>query len=142
MKPAEKMTITVETTIMAPVEKVWEYWTAPEHITQWNFAADEWRCPRAENDLRPGGKFNWRMEAKDGSMGFDFTGTYDQVIDKELITYQMTDGRAVQIRFAANGNEVNLSESFEAEGSHSDEQQRAGWQAILNNFKLYVETKK
>lgn len=133
------MMITVETTIKAPISKVWESWTKPEHITNWNFASDEWYCPKAMNDLQSGGKFNWRMEAKDGSLGFDFTGVYDQIIDNELITYKMSDGRKVEIRFAEINNEVKLSESFEAEGTNSDEQQKAGWQAILSNFKNYVE---
>ena len=135
-----KMTITVETTINAPIEKVWEFWTRPEHITNWNFATDQWCCPSAKNDLRPNGAFNWRMEAKDGSMGFDFTGTYEQVKPGELITYKMSDGRNVKIQFTVSDQEVKLSETFDAEGTNSDEQQRAGWQAILENFKKYVES--
>ncbi len=134
------MIITVETSIKAPIEKVWEFWTNPQHITNWNFATDEWCCPSAINDLRPNGEFNWRMEAKDGSMGFDFTGKYDEVKLNELITYKMTDGRTVAINFLEFNNEVKLTEAFEAEGIHSGEQQRAGWQAILENFKKYVET--
>jgi uncharacterized protein YndB with AHSA1/START domain len=133
------MMITVETTIKAPISKVWENWTKPEHIINWNFASDEWHCPKASNDLQSGGEFNWRMEAKDGSMGFDFTGVYDQIIDNELITYKMSDGRKVEIRFTETNGEVKLSESFEAEGTNSDEMQRAGWQSILGNFKKYVE---
>lgn len=136
------MMITVETTIKAPLSKVWENWTKSEHITNWNFASDEWHCPTASNDLKSGGKFNWRMEAKDGSMGFDFIGIYDQIKDKELITYKMSDGRKVEITFIEINGEVKLSESFEAEGTNADEMQRAGWQAILSNFKKYVESKK
>ena len=132
--------ITIETTIVSQIDTVWECWTKPEHIDNWNFATDEWKCPSAENDLRVGGNFSWRMEAKDGSMGFDFTGTYQKVVDNELITYKMSDGRAVSVKFSDSGNEVQLSESFEAEGTNSDEQQRAGWQAILGNFKKYVES--
>jgi uncharacterized protein YndB with AHSA1/START domain len=132
--------ITVETTVQAHIDKVWDYWTKPEHITNWNFANDEWCCPTAENDLKPNEKFSWRMEAKDGSMGFDFEGTYVKVIEKELISYSMSDGRKVDIEFVQNGNEVKVSETFDAEGTNSDEQQRAGWQAILGNFKKYVES--
>lgn len=134
------MMITIETTIKAPLSKVWESWTKPKHIVNWNFASDEWHCPTASNDLKPGGKFNWRMEAKDGSMGFDFTGVYDQVNENESITYHMSDGRKVEIRFTQLNGIVKLSESFEAEGTNSDEMQRAGWQAILENFKNYVES--
>ena len=132
--------ITVQTTIQAKIDKVWSCWTKPEHITNWNFASDEWCCPKAINDLRPNGTFSWRMEAKDGSMGFDFTGDYEEVIEKELISYKMSDGRQVKIGFMNGENEVTISETFEAEGTNSDEQQRAGWQAILENFKNYVES--
>ncbi len=135
-----KMMITVETKIKAPISKVWENWTKPEHIVNWNYATDEWHCPTASNDLKPRGKFNWRMEAKDGSMGFDFTGVYDQVIENETISYTMSDGRKVEITFTEIIGEVKLSESFEAEGTSSDEMQRAGWQSILENFKEYVES--
>lgn len=131
--------ITVKTRIKADRDTVWACWTKPEHITNWNFASDEWCCPKAENDLRPNGKFSWRMEAKDGSMGFDFEGTYDQIIENERISYTMTDGRKVDIVFIDQGNEVEISETFDAEGTNTDEQQRAGWQAILENFKKYVE---
>ncbi|MEW4924218.1 SRPBCC family protein [Algibacter sp. 2305UL17-15] len=136
----KKMTITVETTIKASIEKVWEFWTEPKHIINWNFASDEWCCPTATNDLQKDGNFVWRMEAKDGSMGFDFTGTYINIINNEFISYRMTDGRIVEIKFTKEGDEVQLSETFEAEGTNSDEQQRAGWQAILGNFKRYVES--
>lgn len=132
--------ITVQTSIKSAIDKVWEYWTKPEHITNWNFATAEWCCPNALNDLKPNGKFSWRMEANDGSMGFDFEGTYDNVIEKALISYKMADGRKVDIEFTQNGHEVTVSETFDAEGTNSDEQQRAGWQAILENFKKYVES--
>jgi len=132
--------ITVETTIKAPLLKVWEHWTKPEHIINWNFASDEWHCPTASNDLKSGGEFNWRMEAKDGSMGFDFTGVYEQIKENELITYKMSDGRKVEIRFVESNGEIKLSESFEAERTNSDEMQRAGWQSILENFRNYVES--
>ncbi|MDO6761426.1 SRPBCC family protein [Tamlana sp. 2_MG-2023] len=135
-------TITVETIVRADIDSVWDCWTKPEHIINWNFASDEWCCPKAENDLKTNGEFSWRMEAKDGSMGFDFSGTYETIIDKELITYKMEDGRFVKIAFSENQNQTTISETFDAEGTHADEQQRAGWQAILENFKNYVETKK
>lgn len=138
----EKSTITIKTTINAPIEMVWECWTKPMHIICWNFASSEWHCPAAVNDLRPNGEFNWRMEAKDRSMGFDFTGTYEQIIVNDLISYKISDGRKVIIQFSAMGDNVKLSETFEAEGTNSDEQQKAGWQAILENFKKYVESKK
>jgi uncharacterized protein YndB with AHSA1/START domain len=131
--------ITIKTTIEAPIVKVWSFWTEPAHITKWNFATDEWQCPSATNDLRPNGEFNWRMEAKDGSMGFDFTGIYDEVKVNQLIAYKMSDGRGVEIHFSETDGSVTITEMFEAEGTNSDEQQRAGWQAILNNFKKYVE---
>ncbi|MEQ9187831.1 MAG: SRPBCC family protein [Cryomorphaceae bacterium] len=133
--------ITVEISVNAPLNTVWECWTRPEHITQWNFASDEWCCPSASNDLRPGGSFNWRMEAKDGSVGFDFTGTYELVEVGRSIVSQLGDGRHVQIHFHEESDGVRLTESFETEGSHTDEQQRQGWQAILGNFKAYVETR-
>ena len=134
--------ITVETEINATIDQVWDAWTDPEAITQWNFATDEWSCPSAVNDLKSGGEFVYRMEAKDGSMGFDFTGTYDTIADKESISYKMSDGRKVEINFIQQENSVKLTEAFEAEGSNSDEQQRLGWQAILGNFKKYVDGKR
>jgi uncharacterized protein YndB with AHSA1/START domain len=131
--------ITVESTIKAPVEKVWECWTLPKHITQWNAASDDWHTPFAENDVRVGGKFLARMEAKDGSFGFDFGGVYDEVKENELIEYTIGDGRKVEVHFTAKGNETKVVETFEAEGTHSIEMQKGGWQAILDNFKKYVE---
>lgn len=131
--------ITIEKNIKAPISRVWNYWTKPEHIIHWNFASDEWHCPRASNDLQTGGQLLWRMEAKDGSAGFDFTGIYEQIKENEWITYRMADGRKVEIRFTQINDEVRMSESFEAEGTNSDEMQRAGWLAILENFKKYTE---
>lgn len=130
----------VETTINAPVDKVWEYWTKPEHITRWNNASDDWHTPRAENDLRTGGSFTSRMEAKDGSMGFDFGGVYDEVISNEYIAYTLGDGRKVKINFSVQGKQTKVTESFEAESTNPAEMQQGGWQAILNNFKQYTET--
>ena len=139
METATKTTITVENTVKAPVEKVWSFWTKPEHITKWNNASDDWHTPHAENDLRTGGKFLARMEAKDGSFGFDFGGVYDEVKTNELISYTIGDGRKVAIEFTDNGNETKVVETFEAEDINSIDLQRTGWQAILDNFKKYVE---
>lgn len=142
MNATEKINITVATTVNAPVAKVWEFWTNPKHITNWNNASDDWHTPRAENDLRVGGKFLSRMEAKDGSMGFDFNGVYDEVKTNELIAYTMEDGRKVKINFEDLGNETNITETFEAENENPVELQRGGWQSILDNFKKYTEENK
>ena len=139
METSERTRITVETTINAPVEKVWECWTEPRHITQWNQASDDWHTPRAENDLRAGGKFLSRMEAKDGSWGFDFSGQYDTVDMHKQIAYTMDDGRKVQVIFAAQDDTTTVTETFDAEQTHPVAMQQEGWQAILNNFKNYVE---
>lgn len=140
METANRTKITVEATVNAPVEKAWSVWTAPEHITKWSNASDDWHTPFAENDLRTGGKFLSRMEAKDGSMGFDFGGIYDDVTPNEKIAYTMGDGRRVTINFIANGNETRVVETFEAEDTNPIEMQRGGWQAIMDNFKSYVES--
>ena len=134
-----KTIITVENTINAPVEKVWQYWTKSEHITQWNNASDDWHTPSAENDLRAGGSFVSRMEAKDGSFGFDFGGVYDAISTNEYIEYTIGDGRKVKVIFTADGNKTKVTEIFEAESTHSNEMQKGGWQAILDNFKKYTE---
>lgn len=136
----EIQTITVQTTVNASIAKVWEIWTSPEHITQWNNASDDWHTPKAENDLRTGGNFLCRMEAKDGSMGFDFAGTYDNVINNERIEYTMGDGRKVRVDFSASGDQTRVVETFEPETENGIELQRGGWQAILNNFKKYAES--
>jgi len=132
--------ITVQSTINAPVEKVWKFWSLPEHITQWCAASADWHAPKAENDLTVGGKFSTRMEAKDGSFGFDFGGVYDEVKNNELIEYTMGDGRKVVVTFTGNGNETKVVETFDAESTNSIEMQQGGWQAILDNFKKYTET--
>ena len=129
----------IESTVNAPVEKVWKYWTGPEYITQWNTAIDTWHSPYAENDLRVGGKFLARMEAKDGSFGFDFGGIYDEVDINKTIAFTMGDGRKVNVQFTPNGDTTKIVESFEAETQNSIEMQRGGWQSILDNFKKYVE---
>lgn len=132
--------ITVQATINADIQKVWECWTQPEHITQWNFASDEWHCPSAFNDLEPGGKFIWRMEARDGSMGFDYKGVYVEIFDQESITKRLDDGRQVSLKFINKNEVTEVIESFEPESENEIELQRLGWQAILNNFKKYVES--
>ncbi|MEH7502779.1 SRPBCC family protein [Neobacillus drentensis] len=139
MTTGNNVKVTVKTTVNVPVEKVWEYWTEPKHITQWNNASDDWHTPIAENDLTVGGKFLTRMEAKDGSFGFDFGGIYDEVKLNEVIAYTLGDGRKVNITFKAQGNETEVIETFDAETTNSVEMQQAGWQAILDNFKKYSE---
>ena len=131
--------ITVENTIKAPVDKVWKFWTSPEHITKWCAASEDWHTPHAENDVRVGGKFLSRMEAKDGSFGFDFGGEYTDVKMHEVIGYILGDVRKVKINFTAGNNETKVVETFDAETENSIEMQRSGWQAILDNFKKYTE---
>lgn len=131
--------VTVQAIIQAPIEKVWRYWTEPEHITKWNQASEDWHAPKAENDLRVGGKFITRMESKDGTMGFDFSGTYDVVNQHEAISYTMGDGRKVDIIFIDQGNQTKVVETFDAESTHPVEFQQAGWQAIMDSFKKYTE---
>jgi len=136
----EKQLITVSTVIHAPIQAVWDLWTKPEHIVRWNSASDDWHTPRATNDLRKGGKFVSRMEAKDGSMGFDFEGEYDCVEPLKKIGYTMADGRRVNIYFEENESETILKETFDPENTNSLELQRDGWQAILHNFRKYAES--
>lgn len=142
MDTGDKVTITVETIVHAPVEKVWEFWTEPQHITKWTFASEDWHAPIAENDVRVGGRFHTRMEAKDGSFGFDFGGVYDEIRINEFISYTLGDGRKVTITFVSQENDTKIIEVFEGEATHSVEQQKAGWQAILENFKRYSELSK
>lgn len=134
--------ITIQTTINAPIEKVWECWNKPEHITKWAFASDTWEAPRAENDLRTGGKFTTVMAAKDGSASFDFGGTYTDVQEHKLIEYTMGDGRHVKALFEEIPEGVHITQTFDPESQNSEEMQRSGWQAILDNFKKYVESNK
>ena len=140
METISKTTITVESTVNASVEKTWKFWTGVEHITKWNSASEDWHTPRATNDLRTGGKFTSRMEAKDGSFGFDFGGTYSEVKPNQRIAYTMDDGRKVNITFSGNNKATKVVETFEAEGVNSIELQRTGWQSILDNFKKYTES--
>ncbi len=134
--------ITVETIVNAPLDKVWECWTKPEHIIKWAFASDDWEAPFAENDVRTGGRFKTTMSAKDKSASFDFTGTYTNVNGQELIEYDIDDGRKVQIMFKEVPEGVKVTETFQMENENSEEMQRAGWQAILENFKKYTESTK
>ena len=139
MESVTKTRVTVETTVKASIEDVWNFWVRPEHITKWNTATPDWHCPKAENDLRDGGKFSSRMEARDGSIGFDFGGTYDEVKIYELIRYTMGDGRKVEILFREKDGETTVTETFDAEDQNSIELQRSGWQSIMDNFKKYAE---
>lgn len=132
--------ITVATSINASIDSVWAHWNTPDHITKWYNASDDWHTPRATNDLKVGGKFLFRMEAKDGSFGFDFIGVYTSVIENKSIEYTIADGRKVSIHFSENSGITTVTEIFEPENENSLELQQAGWQAILDNFKKYVET--
>jgi uncharacterized protein YndB with AHSA1/START domain len=133
-------TITVETAVKAPIEKVWSFWTEPEDIKQWYNASDDWHAPYAENDLQVNGKFKTTMAAKDGSAGFDFEGVYTKIVRHKSIEYTIPDGRKVVITFSDLGSETKVVESFEAESENSYEMQRGGWQSILDNFKKYIES--
>lgn len=138
MKKLDNITITA--TISSDIDTVWNTWSHPEHIKKWNSPSPDWHTPKAENDLRKGGKFNSRMEAKDGSMGFDFAGTYDEVIPNEEIAYTLVDGRKVEISFENTKNEIKIVVMFEPESQNPADMQRQGWQAILDSFKKYVES--
>lgn len=133
------MNITVETTVQAPMARVWAAWNDPRAIEQWNATSPDWHTPSARVDLREGGSFCARMEARDGSAGFDFEGTYTRIEPQRLIEYAMSDGRNVRIEFMPAGKAVTVRETFDAEATHSAEQQRQGWQAILDNFARHVE---
>ena len=134
------MKITVETNVTAPIEQVWQAYTTPEDIKQWNAASDDWHTTAATVDLREGGAFSSRMEAKDGSMGFDFAGTYTKIVERKLIEYSFGD-RTAQVEFAPGPKGVAVRVTFDSEPTHSIEQQRNGWQAILNNFARHVEAR-
>jgi uncharacterized protein YndB with AHSA1/START domain len=137
----DKNRISVSAIINDTPEKVWNCWTNPIDIIHWNFASEDWCAPAAQNDLREAGKFSYRMEAKDGSVGFDFSGVYQKIIPYKLIEYILDDGRKVQIVFNKVESSALVNETFEAEDTNSLEQQQFGWQSILNNFKKYVESK-
>lgn len=133
-------TITITATLAADTKKAWDYYTQPEHITQWNFAIDTWYCPSASNDMQIGGKYCARMEAKDGSFGFDFEATYNEIDEHKKIVYTIADGREVRIHFTPQGEQTNVTVLFEAEKVNPKEMQRDGWQAILDNYKKYTES--
>jgi uncharacterized protein YndB with AHSA1/START domain len=135
------MKITIETLVDAPIEEVWRAWTTPDDILQWNAASDDWHTTRASVDLRVGGAFSSRMQAKDGSMGFDFAGTYTTVVEPQLIECTMGD-RVLRVEFVAGSSGVTVRETFDAEPTHSVEQQRAGWQAILDGFARHVQSRR
>lgn len=135
----QPVVITVSCTVNASPSKVWKLWTTPEDIVNWNAASDDWHTTRATSDLRVGGIFTSRMEAKDGSFGFDFTGVFEELIPEQRLVYSLEDGRKVTITFAGAGEQTVITEAFEAETQNSIELQQGGWQAILNNFKKYAE---
>ncbi|MGD1046928.1 MAG: SRPBCC domain-containing protein [Bacteroidota bacterium] len=141
METEQKTKITVETFVQAPKNVAWKLRTTPEDIVHWNNASDDWHTLNAKIDLRTGGEFLYRMEAKDGSFGFDFGGVFDTVRPKEFIAYTIGDGRKVEINFIGNGSITKIAETFEAESQNPIEMQRDGWQAILNNFKKYSESR-
>ena len=132
--------ITVSVFVEAPRETVWEYWTTPEHIMEWNHASDDWHCPAATNELEADGKFSYTMAANDGSVSFDFSGTHTDVIDHELIESTLDDGRKMSVVFEEENGGTKITETFDPEEENPVEMQQAGWQAILENFKLYVES--
>jgi uncharacterized protein YndB with AHSA1/START domain len=132
--------IKIETLVNAPINTVWSAWTKPEHITQWNFASDDWHCPKAENDVRKNGKFSSTMAAKDGSFSFDFGGTHANVEEFKFIESVMGDGRKMKVTFIQDGSNTKVIEEFEPESQHPVDFQKAGWQSILDNFKKYTET--
>jgi len=131
--------ISVGVVVAASREKVWDYWTDPQHIQRWNAASPDWHTPTATNDLREGGEFQYRMEAKDKSAGFDLRGSYTKIIPNEQIVYRLEDGREVQVTFETSGSDVAIQEIFDPEHENPTELQRAGWQSILHSFKQYVE---
>ena len=134
-----KDSISIETLVHKPIEIVWEMWTMPRHIIVWNTASEDWHTPQATSDLSAGGKFSYRMEAKDGSMGFDMAGVFDEVELHRSISYTMGDGRRVNVTFTDQGGNTLVKEEFEPESTNSHELQKSGWQSILNNFKEYAE---
>ena len=136
------MKITVETLVKAEPDQVWNAWNDPADIKQWNAASDDWHTTRSTVDLREGGKFLSRMEARDGSMGFDFEGTYTRIVPRRTIEYRMSDGREVAVEFAEQAGGVRVRTTFDAETENPPELQRTGWQAILDNFGRYVEAKR
>ena len=131
--------ITIKTNVRVPVDKAWEYWTLPEHVTGWNFASPDWHCPQAESNLVPGGEFHYTMAARDGSVRFDFWGTYLHIKTGKKIRIVLGDGRKMAVTFEALAGSTSVTETFEPEVVHSPELQQAGWQSILDNFRDYAE---
>ena len=129
----------METLVHAPINLVWDTWNSPNHVVHWNHASDDWHSPKAENNFVVGGKFVYRMEAKDNSFGFDFSGTYEEIVDKKRVVTRLDDNRLVKTEFHVENDSVRIVETFEAEDQNSIELQREGWSAILNNYKLYTE---
>lgn len=136
---SDKVFVTVECVVNVPVDKAWDLWTEASHITKWNFASPEWHAPRAESDLRIGGKYVTRMEAKDGSCGFDCEGVYDEIETHQLIKSHFTDGREIEVTFSTVNGQTKVTQTFQIEEVNSAEMQRGGWQNIMNNFKAYAE---
>lgn len=134
-----KNTIEVSTTVNVDIEKVWKLWNSPGHIVNWYFATDEWHCPHAESQFKEGGQFSYRMEAKDKSFGFDFSGKFTQIINFEKISYTLEDNRITDITFVKSNGGIIITEIFESENSSTIDMQKAGWQSILENFKKYAE---
>ena len=132
--------ITVTTIVNVPLQKAWEYWTQPEHITKWNFASDDWECPKATNDLKVGGEFSYTMAAKDGSFSFDFGGVYTEVVEYETIKYELGDSRKIEVTFKEVDGGVEVTEVFDPETENPRDMQQGGWQSILNNYKKHAES--
>lgn len=139
MKSNQKQTITVQVTIKKDIETVWNKWNNPNDIVNWYFASDDWHAPKAFNDLKIGGSFLYRMEAKDGNFGFDFEGVYTAIKINELIEYILTDDRKIKVEFISENGKTKIIETFDPETENPIELQQTGWQAILNNFKKYAE---
>lgn len=136
----QPLAITINATVNAGISKTWDCYTKPEHIIHWNFASPDWHCPWATNDMVIGGKLSARMEARDGSMGFDFGGVYTEISQNALLKYVLGDGRKVKIVFKEEGNQTHVTITFDAEQTNPADLQQMGWQAILNSFKSYTET--
>lgn len=134
--------ITITTTVQADIQKAWNSWTQPEHITKWNHASDDWHCPKAANDLRKGGTFSATMASRDGKMSFDFEGVYDEVVPQKNLAYSLSDGRKVSVAFEERNGQTTVTETFDPEDQNPIEMQRDGWQAILDNFKKHTESLK
>ncbi|MFV0389388.1 MAG: SRPBCC family protein [Pyrinomonadaceae bacterium] len=137
---ADAFSVTIEVTAKCDIRKAWSSFTAAENLTRWNFAGDDWHCPKAENELRPGGRFNYRMETKDGNIGFDLTGSFISVDKPESLVYEFDDGRRVEVVFESTEDTTRVIQTFEVENENPVSLQRNGWQTILNNFAAFCET--